>query len=354
MIKPTLRINKITHRPSFDPYLWHRRLGHVSETVVRKYLQEHHPKELAGQEWQSFFCEQCAISKALNQKAPGSNSLLLRDNPLDMLVTDVAGPFPMDLHGHQYMVTLRDHASTYIWNDTVATRDQVPNLIVSWVEHIHNTLGKYPKQIRCDNAPEYTSTLRKLIKPMGILLAPVAPYSPEQNGEAERVNRTLGDMARTMLHESRMPRMFWGYAYQTAGYIYNRIPNSKVKTCPLKMLYKIEPDPNSLYPFGAEALVQIPSERRTKLDERAQHARLIGYPAAGAGWLVYSLRERRIIHSTSVIFPEFQHLPVKKDVKKGDLDFILNSIALKLGEEETDLIAKNEQKILAEIEVGHD
>ncbi|PLW06414.1 hypothetical protein PCANC_28692, partial [Puccinia coronata f. sp. avenae] len=68
-------------------------------------------------------------------------------------------------------------------------------------------------------------------------------------------------------------------------YIYNRIPNSKVKTCPLQKLYGVEPDPNALYPFGAKALVQIPAERRTKLDERAEHGRLIGYPEEGGGLL---------------------------------------------------------------------
>jgi hypothetical protein len=148
--------------------------------------------------------------------------------------------------------------------------------------------------------------------------------------------------------------MFWGYAYLTAGYIYNRIPNSKVKTCPLQKLYGVEPDPNALYPFGAEAIVQIPAERRTKLDERAEHGRLIGYPEAGGGWLVYSSRERRIIHSTSVIFPEFQHLPVKKNTKKGDLDFILNQITLKLGEEETEIFARNEEQILSELKLNPD
>jgi hypothetical protein len=104
MLNPSLKMNKITHRPSFDPYLWHRRLGHVSEFVVKKYLQEHYPTEVTGKDWESFFCKQCSVSKALNQKAPGSNSPLLREDPLDMLVTDVAGPFPMDLHGCQYML----------------------------------------------------------------------------------------------------------------------------------------------------------------------------------------------------------------------------------------------------------
>ena len=72
----------------------------------------------------------------------------------------------------------------------------------------------------------------------------------------------------------------------------------------------------------------------------------------GGGWLVYSSRGRRIMHSTSVIFPEFQHLPVKKNTKKGDLDFILNQITLKLGEEETEIFARNKEQILAELEIN--
>ncbi|PLW04352.1 hypothetical protein PCANC_27474 [Puccinia coronata f. sp. avenae] len=62
----------------------------------------------------------------------------------------------------------------------------------------------------------------------------------------------------------------------------------------------------------------------------------------------------RIIHSTSVIFPEFQQLPVKKNMKKGNLDFILNQVALKLGEEETEIFARNEEQILAELEINPD
>ena len=117
----------------------------------------------------------------------------------------------MYLHGHQYMVDLQDHTSTYIWENSVAKLNQVPQLIFSWVEHIHNMLSKYPKQIQCNNAPEYMSKLWTIIKPMGILLLPVAPYSPEQNGEAKQVNCTLGNMAKTMLHNSCMPQIFWGY-----------------------------------------------------------------------------------------------------------------------------------------------
>jgi hypothetical protein len=372
MCKDALEINKVTTSPSFDPYLWHRRLGHVSETVVRKYLKIHYPEELEKKTWKSFFCEQCAISKALDQKSPGSNSLIPRDEPLDLLVSDVAGPFPYDISGRRYLLTLRDHATTYIWTAILVTRDQVPAQIMEWVENIKTTLGRYPKCIRTNNAPEYTGTLKKLLKPTGINYAPVPPYSPEQNGEAERVNQTLGDMARTMLHESKLPKIFWGHAYQAAGYIHNRIPNTKVPVAPLTQLYSTEVDPNKLYPFGASAILLIPKENRGKLDDRATEGQLVGYPMLGGGWLFWSESKGRIIHSTAVMFPEFQRLPVKKmaapvqnpepestpehdePAKTSCLDIVLNQIMLKLGEEETDVCHEREQKAISELVLTED
>ncbi|POW08205.1 hypothetical protein PSTT_07720 [Puccinia striiformis] len=345
-------INKITHTPSFDPFLWHRRLGHASDAVVKKYLKAHYPEVTEKLPWKEFFCEQCAKSKALYQKSPGSNSMILRESPLDLLVTDIAGPFPEDIFGKKYVLTMRDHASTYIWIGILEARADAPAKILEWIHHLKNTLGRMPKCLRSDNAPEYTGTLRKHLNAIGVEFAPVTPYSPEQNGEAERVNRTIGDMARTMLHESGMPRNFWSYAYQTASYIHNRIPNTKVDTAPLTRLYGASVDPDKLYPFGAKVLTLIPKENRAKLDERSQEGRLVGYPQAGGGWLIWIPSVNKIIHSTSVMFHEFVNVPVKKAPVKAasDIDIVLNQIILKLGEEETDVIAEKERKVMSEME----
>ena len=80
---------------------------------------------------------------------------------------------------------MRDHATTYIWTAVLASRDQVPAQIMEWINNIKTTFGKYPKHIRTNNAPEYTGTLRKLLKPTGINYTPMTPCSPEQNGKAE-------------------------------------------------------------------------------------------------------------------------------------------------------------------------
>ncbi|POW08747.1 hypothetical protein PSTT_07242 [Puccinia striiformis] len=340
-------MNKITSTPSFDSFIWHRRLGHVSDDIVKKYLKTHFPEATEKLAWKPFFCEQCAKSKAINRKSPGSGSMIPRDSPLDLLVTDIAGPFPEDLAGRKYVLTMRDHVSTYIWIGIIETRADAPAKILEWIYHLKNTLGKLPKCLRSDNAPEYTGTLKKALNNVGVEFAPVTPYSPEQNGKAERVNRTIGDMARTMLHESQMDVSFWGYAYQAASYIHNQIPNTKVDTSPLTKLYGVGVDPMKLYPFGAKVLALIPKENRSKLDERSQDGVLVGYPQAGGGWLVWIPQDQKIVHSKSVMFYEFVNIAVKKIVPSSDIDIILNQIVLKLGEEKTDIISEEEKKTIS-------
>lgn len=105
-------INKVTHKPFFNSFLWHCCLGHSNEQVVKKYLEEHFPEQVKNKTWQLFFCEQCAKSTSLNQKSPGANSLIPQDDPLDLLVSDVLGPLVVDMQGNKYMLTLHDHAST--------------------------------------------------------------------------------------------------------------------------------------------------------------------------------------------------------------------------------------------------
>jgi hypothetical protein len=67
-----IKTAKITQKPSFDPYLWHCRLGHVSDDVVKQFLKLHFPEHRIP--WAPFFCEQCTKSKALRLKANGVES----------------------------------------------------------------------------------------------------------------------------------------------------------------------------------------------------------------------------------------------------------------------------------------
>jgi hypothetical protein len=95
--------------------------------------------------WKSFFCNRCAKSKSTARKSLRVESQITRKNPLDLMVSDVAGPFETDVHGMCYSITLRDHASSFSFVGAIERKSDVPNKIMSWMEHIKNYFNRYPK-----------------------------------------------------------------------------------------------------------------------------------------------------------------------------------------------------------------
>ncbi|KNZ52014.1 uncharacterized protein VP01_372g2 [Puccinia sorghi] len=82
------------------------------------------PDQIIGKSWQCFFCEQCAKSKSLNKKSPASNSLIPREEPMDLLVSDVIG-LVVGLQGNFYMLTMQEHALT-LW------KEKPPQKLLDW------------------------------------------------------------------------------------------------------------------------------------------------------------------------------------------------------------------------------
>ena len=82
---------------------------------------------------------------------------------------------------------------------------------------------------------------------------------------------------------------------------------------PLEKLFDIKPLPDELYAFGARAIVHTPKDiHRNKIEEQATEYLILGYPKAGSGWLFYSQMQKRIIHTSDAVFPDYQALEVKK------------------------------------------
>ncbi|PLW23871.1 hypothetical protein PCASD_14694 [Puccinia coronata f. sp. avenae] len=374
-LDPPAMLSKISQRPSSKLFLWHCRLGHAAEPVVQRFIRRYLPGIKLDNK--PFFCVQCAKSKATATKGNGATSNIPRDNPLDLCMTDVAGPFNMDINGCRYLITFRDHASTYTYCAIMTSCHEVPDKIMAWVLHLKTALGRAPAYLRCDNAAEYVGNLCDRLAEVGTVLAPISPYHPQQNGEAKRANWTFGDMARTMLHDSKLPKIYWSYAYLTAAYIHNRIPNSRVETSPFEKLYGIKPSPNELYPFGSRAIVHVPKDIRTdKIEERGVECLMLGYPKAGSGWLFYVPSQKRIVHTSDAVFPEYPALTVKEarpgetieaeiteplpeseladTVLESELKKVIRRIKLVLGGEPTKEIAAAKLKAIESLPVAQE
>ncbi|MBW0545409.1 hypothetical protein O181_085124 [Austropuccinia psidii MF-1] len=145
-----------------------------------------------------------------------------KDQPLDLLVSDIMGPFEGDAQGFRYLLTIRDHVSTYCVIYPLKLRSDAPTAILDAIKRLQVRTGVTPKALRTNNAREFTSVafVDSLAK-LGVAFYPSLPYSLQDNGKTEHLNQTLGDMARAMVTQSQMPARFWQFAYISASFIHN-------------------------------------------------------------------------------------------------------------------------------------
>ena len=135
------------------------------------------------------------------------------------------------------------------------------------------------KVFRSDNGGEYMSKkFDELLKKEDIARQTSAPYTPQQNGVAERANRTIVEMARSMLHAQNLKLDLWAEAVVNAVYTRNRCPTSAVEgMTPEQAWSGRQPCVAHMRIFGCIAYAKVPDERRTKLEAKASKCVFLGY-----------------------------------------------------------------------------
>ena len=134
------------------------------------------------------------------------------------------------------------------------------------------------KRFHSDNAKDYeNSQLNTFLKQKGIIQTFTAPYSPEQNGAAERINRTLFNKVRAMLIESKFPQEFWDEALLSACFLYNRTPNASIQfKTPFKLKNKEDPNLELIKVWGSK-VYKKEFHTQSKLDSKSKLYYLISF-----------------------------------------------------------------------------
>ena len=131
--------------------------------------------------------------------------------------------------GAEYFLTFTDDRTRYSWIYPLKTKDQVFDHFREWKALVEKSSGKKLKILRTDNGGEYTfKKFEDFLKSEGICHECTIPKTPEQNGVAERLNRTLVESAHSMLLDAKLPHEFWAEAISTASYLRNRCPTKVV------------------------------------------------------------------------------------------------------------------------------
>ena len=139
------------------------------------------------------------------------------------------------------------------------------------------------KVLRTDNGLEFVSEqFNEFYRKIGIKRHKTVPHTPQQNGLAERMNKTILERVRCMLLSVGLPKTFWGEAANTTAYVINRCPSSALNfKTPMEAWSGEPPDYSRLKVFGSLAFAHV---KQGKLDARAVKCVFIGYPEGVKGY----------------------------------------------------------------------
>ena len=286
---------------SYETYLWHLRLVHINPNRIHGLVKSGILNSLAFDPIP--MCESCLEGKMTKRpfKAKGYRAT----KPLELVHIDVCGPMRVQSRsGYEYFVTFIDDYSRYGFVYLMRQKSETFDKFREYEAETEKQLGVHTKQLRFDRGGEYLSGEFKFyLTQEGIVSQLSALGTPQQNGVAERRNRTLLDMVRSMLSYSSLPiLMFWGYALETATYLLNLIPSKMVSKTPTELWNGRKPSLNHIRIWGAP--VHVLRKEPHKLGSRTEVCLFIGYPKGTRGGIFYSSSEKKVIVSTNAKFFE--------------------------------------------------
>ena len=169
-------------------------------------------------------CSPCRHGKMVSASHPPV-TLVMTDGPGQLLHLDTVGPARVQSAGGKwYVLVIVDDFSRYSWVYFLVSKDETFGFFRELVLRLAVDLPGALRAIRSDNGTEFkNSSFSPFCSDRGIEHQFSSPRVPQQNGVVERKNRTLVEMARTMLDEHSTPRRFWAEAIFTACYISNRV-----------------------------------------------------------------------------------------------------------------------------------
>ena len=196
---------------------WHKRLGHLSYSGIKQLVQNKMVEgiDCAAKDFASTdkICESCLAGKQTSSKFK-TLGLPRTSRPLEVIHSDVCGFMEQSTYdGHRYFVTFIDDFSHFAKIYLLKRKSEVFAKFKEFEAMATAHFGRKISKLRCDNGREYVGkNLQNFCKEKGIQLVLTVPYTPQQNGVSERLNRTLMEKVRSMLFESKLPKSMWGEA----------------------------------------------------------------------------------------------------------------------------------------------
>lgn len=207
-----------------------------------------------------------------------------------------------------HIITLVDDHSRFLTIYTLKHKSEAADAIKRFVEQCENQFNSKIKTIRSDNGKEYVNKeVAKYFEGKGIVHQTSCPYTPPQNGVAERYNKTILDKARCLIINAKAPKHLWAEAVHKATYIINRTPTASIPGCtPYEKWTGNKPNSAHMRIFGCLAKGYLNKEFRSKLDPKESSFMFIGYSLTQKGYKLLNPTTTKVVITRNVVF--FEHV----------------------------------------------
>ncbi|GMF31511.1 unnamed protein product [Phytophthora fragariaefolia] len=159
------------------------------------------------------------------------------------------------------------------------------------------------KEVRNDNAKELTKQATICTKKCGMECTSSMKHTPEQNGVAERMVRTITERMRCLLNHFQLPEEMWDDAAVNATYCVNIMPNStRDMEIPYAVWYRALPVYSRLRTFGCAVLAYVGKVERRKTQPKAREAIFVGYSREKRGYRLLDSKTRKAFYSHTAVF----------------------------------------------------
>ncbi|GKB97541.1 putative ribonuclease H-like domain-containing protein [Tanacetum coccineum] len=310
--------------------LWHRRLGHINFKNLNKLVKGNLVRGLPSKVFRNdHTCVACQKGKQHKASCKAKLERTITE-PLHTLHMDLFGPTSVKSINHaSYCLVITDDCTRFSWVFFLATKDETSGILQNFIRQIENQLNHRVKIIRSDNGTEFKNRdMLEFCGNKGIKQEYSNARTPQQNGVAERMNRTLIEAARTMLADSLLPTTFWAEAVSTACYIFNRVRVTKPQNkTPYELLFGHKPIISYIRPFGCHVTILDTLSVLGKFDGKCDEGFLVGYSLNSKAYRVYNLVTKRVEVNLHVNFLEDK--PSVKGVGYRwmfDIDYLTDSM----------------------------
>ena len=305
-----------------DAWLWHRRIAHIHMDHLNKLVKHDLVMGLPKFKYvKDRLCDACQKGKQTKSSFKPKHRVST-ERPLQLLHMDLFGPSrTKSMGGNLYALVIVDDFSRFTWTLFLAHKNDAFYSFRKFAKLVQNEKSLKIVSIRSDHGGEFQNDEFELFcEEHGINHNFSSPRTPQQNGVVERKNRSLEELARTMLNETNLPKYLWADAVSTACYVSNRVLIRPIlKKTPYELYKGRKPNISHLHVFGCKCFVHNNGKDNLgKFDSKSDEGIFLGYSLSSKAYRVFNKRTLVVEESMHVIFDETNTSKEEKHVSFDD------------------------------------